>query len=45
MDQEDRIHGGAIEYCDGLDNDCDNQTDEECTLGKNTTNCPLDCTY
>ncbi len=30
------IHPGAVEVCDGLDNDCDGQVDEDCPTATNT---------
>ncbi len=33
------IHGGALEVCDGLDNDCDGVVDEETALDRDTLNC------
>lgn len=31
-DDKPAVHPGATEYCDGMDNDCDEQTDEGCGL-------------
>jgi hypothetical protein len=38
------IHPGAIEYCDGIDNDCDMLTDEDCAPCSDgtTVNCGTD---
>ncbi|UCG69846.1 MAG: putative metal-binding motif-containing protein, partial [Thermoplasmata archaeon] len=30
-DDEATVHPGALEICDGKDNDCDNETDENCS--------------
>ena len=30
-DEDDTVFAGALEWCDGLDNDCNNAIDDECT--------------
>ena len=44
-DHDASIHPGAIDICDGLDNDCDEETDENCVIDEDGDSIPanMDC--